>query len=171
MHPKKVALVRVIIGLPEPKPPKHTPVAHGGPVVSFQLRDNQQVQLSVEALDSEGNAADASASWSSSDEVVASVDSSGLVTASPGAAGLGATTITATVTDNSDGDTHEGTFEVEVVGSDAVTVNVTAGAPEDKPVAGNEPPVDTGAGVGADAGAVDTGAGEVAGEPGTEPIS
>lgn len=106
--------------------------------MAFQLRDNQQVGLSVEALDSEGNPADATSAWSSSDPSVADVDQSGLVTASPGAAGLGTATITATVTDNSDGDQHTGTFDVEVVGSDAVTVNITAGTPVDKPAA---PPV------------------------------
>ena len=107
--------------------------------MSFQLRDNQQVQLSVEALDSEGNPADVSIAWSSSDTTVASIDDDGLVTASPGAAGLGLTFITVTATDNSDGDTHTGEFEIEVVGSDAVIVNVLAGTPETKPVVEPEP--------------------------------
>lgn len=109
--------------------------------MAFQLRDSQQVQLSAEALDSEGNPAAASTTWASSDEAVASVDASGLVVASPGAAGLGTATITATVTDASDGDTHEGTFEVEVVAGDAVIVNITAGEPEEKETA-TEPPVE-----------------------------
>lgn len=102
--------------------------------MAFQLRDSQQVQLSVEALDSEGNPAAAMIEWSSSDEEVAAVDDSGLVIASPGAAGLGVATITVIVTDTSDGDIHEGTFEVEVVAGDAVTVNITAGTPEDKAI-------------------------------------
>lgn len=106
--------------------------------MAFQLRDNQQVPLAVEALDSEGNPAAATSAWSSSDPSVADVDQSGLVTASPGAAGLGTATITATVTDTSDGDQHTGSFDVEVVASDAVTVNITAGTPADKPAA---PPV------------------------------
>lgn len=106
--------------------------------MAFQLRDNEEVNLTVEALDSEGNLADATTAWSSSDDTVASVDANGLVTASPGAAGLGAATITATVTDNADGNTLTGTFDIEVVGSDAVTVNITPGAPTPKPVA---PPV------------------------------
>jgi hypothetical protein len=49
------------------------------------------------------------------------------VTASPGAGGLGTATIRAIVTDASDGDTHVGTFDVEVVAGDAVTVNIIPG--------------------------------------------
>lgn len=104
--------------------------------MAFQLRDSEQVTLTVEALDSEDNPAAASVAWSSSDESIVSVtdngDGSALVVASPGAGGLGAATVTADVTDNSDGDIHTGTFEVEVVAGDAVTVNITAGTPEPK---------------------------------------
>lgn len=106
--------------------------------MAFQLRDNEEVQLSAEALDSEGNPADVNTIWSTSDNSIAAVDANGLVTASPGAAGLGAATITASVTDNSDGDTLTGTFDIEVIGSDAVAVNITAGTPTPKAV---EPPL------------------------------
>jgi hypothetical protein len=43
--------------------------------------------------------------------------------------------VTATVTDTSDQDTHTGTWEVEVVAGDAVTVNITPGEvmPKDQP--------------------------------------
>lgn len=102
--------------------------------MAFQLRDSQQIQLSVEALDSEDNPAAVDIAWSSSDETIAAVDQTGLVVASPGAAGLGTATITASATDRSDGDIHTGTFDVEVVAGDAVIVNVTPGTPEDKPV-------------------------------------
>jgi hypothetical protein len=40
--------------------------------------------------------------------------------------------VTATVTQQSSGDTLEGTFDIEVVAGDAVTVNVVAGTPEPK---------------------------------------
>jgi hypothetical protein len=112
--------------------------------MAFQMHDFEQVTLSVEALDSEGNPADVTTAWASSDEVVASItdngDGTALVVASPGAGGLGTTTITASVTDNSDGDVHIGTFDIEVVAGDAVVVNIAAGTPEAKP-APVEPPV------------------------------
>lgn len=106
--------------------------------MSLQIRDSEQVALSVEALDSEGNEAAATVAWSSSDDSIVSITDLGLgrvlAVASPGSAGLGTATITATVTDTSDGDTHVGTLEIEVVAGDAVTVNVLAGDPEPKPV-------------------------------------
>ncbi len=105
--------------------------------MAFQLRDDQQVSLQVEALDSEGNAANVSMAWTSSDDSIVAIvdngDGSALAVASPGAAGLGTATITVDVTDRSDGDIHTGTFDIEVVAGDAVTVNVTAGTPEAKP--------------------------------------
>ena len=100
--------------------------------MAFQIRDDQQVQLSIEALDIEGNPAAVTTTWASSDEIVASVSADGLVVASPGAGGLGTATITADVTDNSDGDVHTATFEIEVVAGDAVTFNIVAAAPEPK---------------------------------------
>lgn len=111
--------------------------------MAFQMHDFEQVTLTVEALDAEGNPAAVTTAWASSDEVVASVkdngDGTALVVASPGAGGLGTTTITATVTDNSDGDQHIGTFDIEVVAGDAVVVNISAGTPEPKPAP--EPPI------------------------------
>lgn len=130
MRGRKVDEIRLVIGTPEPK---HIPQHFGGPAVAFQLRDSQQVQLSVEALDSEGNPAAATTTWRSDDDTIAAVDANGLVTASPGAAGLGTTSIHADVTDTSDGDVHTGDFEIEVVAGDAVTVNIVAGTPEPKP--------------------------------------
>jgi hypothetical protein len=104
--------------------------------VAFQLRDSEQVTLTVEALDSEGNTASASTTWTGSDDTIVAVtdngDGSALIVASPGAGGLGSATVTATVTDTSDGDQHTGTFDVEVVAGDAVTVNILAGTPEEK---------------------------------------
>lgn len=104
--------------------------------MTFQLRDSDQVTLSVEALDSEGNKADADIAWSSSDDTIVAIDDHGDGTAtaiaSPGDAGLGTATVTVDVTDKSDGDVHTGTFDIEVVAGDAVTVNVSAGAPEPK---------------------------------------
>lgn len=133
--------LRIGVGTPEPKT---VPVLHGGPTVAFQLHDFEQVTLSVEALDAEGNPADATIAWSSSDDTVASVadngDSTALVVASPGAGGLGTATIKATATDNGDGDVHEGTWDVEVVAGDVVTVNIVPGTPEAK-VAPVEPPI------------------------------
>jgi hypothetical protein len=130
-------ITHLIVGVGTPEP-KTVPVIHGGPTVAFQLRDSQQVTLSVEALDSEGNPAAVTTTWTTSDETIASVtdngDGTALVVASPGEGGLGTATIKASVTDNSDGDVHEGTFEVEVVAGDAVTVNIVPGTPEDKPV-------------------------------------
>ena len=105
--------------------------------MAFQLRDSEQVTLSAEALDSEGNPASASVAWTSSDDTVVAVtdngDGSALAVASPGAGGLGTATVTCDVTDTSDADVHTGTFDIEVVAGDAVTVNITAGTPEAKP--------------------------------------
>jgi two-component sensor histidine kinase len=104
--------------------------------VAFQLRDSDQVALEVEALDSEGEPAAATTTFASSDEDIVTVrdngDGTALAIASPGAAGLGTATVTATVTQKSSGDTLEGTFDIEVVAGDAVTVNVVAGTPEPK---------------------------------------
>jgi hypothetical protein len=104
--------------------------------VAFQLRDDQQVELTVEALDAEDNPAAATTTFASSDESIVSLrdngDGTAVATASPGAAGLGTATVTATVTQTSSGDTLEGTFDIEVVAGDAVTVNVVAGTPEPK---------------------------------------
>lgn len=106
--------------------------------MAFQLRDSQQVALAVEALDSEGNPAAATTAFTSSDDTIVAVTDNGdgtcLAVASPGAAGLGTATITATVTNTADATTITGTFDIEVVAGDAVTVNVTAGTPEDKPI-------------------------------------
>jgi uncharacterized protein YjdB len=124
------------LGVGEPRP-KHIPQHFGGPTVAFQLRDSEQVTLTAEALDSEGNPANVTVAWSSSDESIVAVtdngDGSALAVASPGAGGLGSVTVTVDVTDVSDGDVHTGTFDIEVVAGDAVTVNVAAGAPEAKP--------------------------------------
>jgi hypothetical protein len=99
--------------------------------VALQLHDSEQVSVVVEALDAEGNEAAATTTWESSDDTVASVRDTGAgsatITASPGAGGLGNATIRAIVTDTSDGDTHVGTLEVEVVAGDAVTVNIIPG--------------------------------------------
>jgi hypothetical protein len=131
----KIASLIVGVGTPEPKT---VSVIHGGPTVAFQLRDSEQVTLEVEALDSEGNIAAATTTWATSDATIVDVvdngDGTALVVASPGAGGLGTAVVTASVTDNSDGDVHEGTFEVEVVAGDVVTVNISAGVPETKPV-------------------------------------
>ena len=136
MRPSKIAELRLGVGTPEPKT---VPVYHGGPNVAFQLRDSEQVSLSVEALDSEGNPAAVTTTWASSDDTIVAVtdngDGTAVAVASPGAGGLGTATITASVTDNSDGDVHVATLDVEVVAGDAVTFNVVAGAPEPKPVA------------------------------------
>jgi len=104
--------------------------------VAFQIRDDQQVTLTASALDDEGNPAAATIAFSSSDETVAAVtdngDGTALLVASPGEGGLGTATVTATVTDLSGDAVITGTFDVEVVAGDAVTVNITPGAPEPK---------------------------------------
>jgi hypothetical protein len=125
--------MRLSVGTAEPK---HQPTHTEGPRVAFQLRDDQQVELTVEALDAEDNPAAATTTFASSDESIVSLrdngDGTAIATASPGAAGLGTATVTATVTQTSSGDTLEGTFDIEVVAGDAVTVNVVAGTPEPK---------------------------------------
>jgi hypothetical protein len=125
--------MRLSVGTPEPK---HTPTHTEGPRVAFQLRDSEQVAIEVEALDSEQNPAAATTVLSSSDESIVQVNDNGdgtaLVIASPGAGGLGTATITALTTQKSTGDTLTGTFEVEVVAGDAVTVNIVPGTPEPK---------------------------------------
>ena len=113
--------------------------------MAFQLRDDQQVTLSVEALDAEGNSAGVTTRWTESgavddagNPVIALTDNgdgSALVVASPSSGGLGFAMVTASVTDISDGDVHAATFEIEVVAGDAVTFNVVAGAPEPKETA------------------------------------
>jgi hypothetical protein len=99
--------------------------------VSFQIHDFEQVALEAEALDAEGNEANVTFAWSSSDETVVAVqdngDGSALAIASPGEGGLGDAVITLTVTDVETGDTHTGTFDITVVAGGAVTVNVIAG--------------------------------------------
>jgi hypothetical protein len=129
----RITELRAVVGTPEPKT---ITTFHGGPRVAFQLRDDEQVPLSVEALDDEGNPAAATTTFASSDDTIVAItdngDGTALAVASPGAAGLGTATITASVTDNSDGDVHTGTFDIEVVAGDAATVNVTAGSPEPK---------------------------------------
>ena len=120
------------VGTPGPKGTRY-----GGPTVAFQLHDFEQVPLSVEALDSEGNPATATIAFSSSDETVVGIQDNGdgtaLAIASPGAGGLGTATVTATVTDTSDGNVITGTFDIEVVAGDATTVNFVPGTPEAKP--------------------------------------
>lgn len=112
--------------------------------MSLQIRDDQQVPLSASALDKEGNPANATIAWSSSDETIVGIidngDGTALAVASPGSAGLGVAVVTATATDASDGDEHTGDFEIEVVAGDVAIVNVVPGTPEDKP-AEEEPPV------------------------------
>jgi hypothetical protein len=121
------------IGTPEPKT---TPQHIGGPHVAFQLHDTEQVPVSVAATDAEGNPSGAAITFSSSDDTIAAVtdngDGTAVVVASPGAAGLGTASITATATD-ADGSTASGTFDVEVIPSDTVAVNITPGTPEPKP--------------------------------------
>ena len=127
------ALVALELGVGTPRP-KHARTTTKGPTVAFQLRDSQQVAITVEALDSEGNKAAATiAIGPSTDSDVATVtdngDGTALVVASPGAGGLGTATIPVTVTDTSDGDVIEGAFDVEVIAGDAVAVNVVPGTP------------------------------------------
>jgi hypothetical protein len=136
----KVANIQVSVGTPRAKP---DPLRYGGPIVAFQLRDTEQVPLSIEALTAEGNPAAITTSWTTSDDVLASVtptgDNEALVVASPtDAPGLGPVVITAESTDTSDGSIHSSTFEIDVVAGDAVVFNVVAGTPEEKPAA---PPV------------------------------
>ena len=98
--------------------------------MAFQIHDFEQVVISAQALDSEGNPADVAIAFKSSDETVIAVtdngDGTALLVASPGAGGLGTSVITATVT-NDDGTTLEGSLEVEVVAGDAVIVNIVPG--------------------------------------------
>ena len=86
--------------------PKHVHQDFGGPTVAFQLHDFEQVTLTVEALDAEGNPASVTTTFASSDETIVAItdngDGSALAVASPGEGGLGTATITATVTDTSD---------------------------------------------------------------------
>ena len=112
--------------------------------MAFQLHDNEQVDVSVEALTSEGNPANVTTTWASSDQTVVSVRDSGnnsaTITASPEATGgLGTATVTATVTDQSDGSTHESTLEVEVVAGDATVFNIIPGEISEKAEGGTEP--------------------------------
>ena len=107
--------------------------------MAFKLHDFEQVQITVEALDVEGNPADVDISFFSSDPSVVEVqdngDGSALLVASPGEGGLGTATITAVQT-NEDGSTLEGALEVEVVAGDAVTINIIPGNIEAKPPQG-----------------------------------
>lgn len=107
--------------------------------MAFQLRDSEQVKVEIEALDSEGNPANVTTAFASSDPSIVAAndngDGSALLVASPGEGGLGTATITATVTNTDDQSVLEGTFEVEVIAGDAVAVNFIPGTPEAKPVA------------------------------------
>lgn len=155
--------IRLGVGEPQDKP---TPILKKGPAVTFQLRDNKRVKLTVEAINSEGNPAGVDVAWSSDDPSIVEVQpdadgKSAWAVASPGAAGLGTTVVRVAVTDQDDAEIHEGTFDIEVVPSGAVTVNVTAGEPEDK--AAETPPGEGGGEVPGDGG--DTGGGEGGNEP------
>ena len=112
--------------------------------MAFQLHDFEQIPLSVEALDTEGNPAAVTIAWSSSDDTVVAVtdngDGTALAVASPGEGGLGFASVMASVTNNDDGTVLEGTFDIEVIAGDAVAVNIIAGAAVPKPSTEPLPP-------------------------------
>lgn len=118
--------------------------------MSVQIRDNEAVQLSVSATDSEGNPAQPGGlTWSVSDGSLAALvaDSDGsshwLVTKG----GLG--TVTVTVSDDEDGDpsTAEflGSLAIDIVAGPVAQIEVNAGTPvgrDEAPSAPDAPPVD-----------------------------
>jgi hypothetical protein len=128
----QLSQLRLVVGQAGPKGTRKD-----GPAVAFQLHDWEQVQLSAQALDAEGNPAAVNYTWASSDPTVVEVtdngDGTALAVASPAEGGLGEATISVDVTDQSDGDVISGTFDIEVIAGDAVAVNITAGTPEAKP--------------------------------------
>ena len=103
----------------------------------LQLTDSQQCTLSVEPVDKKGHKApvdEASVTWSSSDEGVATVSGSGL-SATVVAKDVGVCQINVSL----DADTGEGTrqvagsLDVTVVPGDAVSLNVKTETPTEQP--------------------------------------
>lgn len=104
----------------------------------LKLTDSQQCKLAIKPTDKAGNVApiDGAPDWRSSNSEV--------VTVTPSADGLSADVVTtgalgtATVSVSADADLGEGTkqisgsIDIEVGAGEAVTVEVTAGTPEEK---------------------------------------
>lgn len=102
--------------------------------MALTLGDNQKVALSVTAIDEAGNVASipTSLDFVSSDETVVTVVNNGDGTATATAEGpLGQSEITV---DDTDPDTPftPGSLLIDVVATDAVGLNISAGTPEHK---------------------------------------
>ena len=100
--------------------------------MALTLGDNQKVLLSVTAIDEEGNVASNPTNlvFSSSDESVVTVADNGDGSAVANAEGpLGTVTITV---DDTDPETPftPGSLDIEVVATEAVGLNISAGTPE-----------------------------------------
>jgi hypothetical protein len=107
------------------------------PDVSFTLKDNQQVDLSLTFQDAAGNATvDTGAlAWASSDDSVLVVVDNGNGSATAVAQGpVGSATVTVTDTETN-GQQFIGSLAIDVVGGDTAAITVVAGTPVDKPVA------------------------------------
>jgi hypothetical protein len=102
-------------------------------VTSMQMTDLEQTVAHVQAVDADGNAAtlDSAPTWSSSDPTIVTVTPSpdGLTcvigSPTPGPLGSAVVTVTAAVGSN----TVSGTLAVDIIGSAAVSINVTTDTP------------------------------------------
>ena len=123
-----------------PRTPQHYQWPLLGEVLlSIQLTDSQQCELSIKPVDKKGNPAkvDGKPVWS--------VDNTELLSVTPSADGLSCTLAavgplgSGTVSVKADADLGEGVSEVvgvanvEVVAGQAVTVNIESGAPSEQP--------------------------------------
>lgn len=100
------------------------------------LTDVQQASLAVQFTDKAGNIAPVAGvpAWSVSDATVLAItpsaDGMSAEIIALGPLGAGQVNVSA---NNADGTTVAGTLDVQVAASDAVSANITAGAPEPKP--------------------------------------
>jgi hypothetical protein len=106
--------------------------------MSLILTDLQKVTLSIQPVDAVGNPArvDGVPAWSCSDETVVTIDVAGdglsCVATSVGPLGTAQVNVTADA-DLGDGvKSIAGTLDVEVMASEAVSLTIVAGTPEDK---------------------------------------
>jgi hypothetical protein len=124
-------LMVALVTYEQADPTKGTPTVRtpGGAV---QLHDTQQVSYTVQATDTKGQPVTESDSltWSSSDESVFTVNvDPGNMSATVVAGVVGSAVLTV-----SDG-TRQATDAIDVIPGDIAAINLTAGTPEDQPVA------------------------------------
>ncbi len=124
------------------EPPKFSEVKK----MAFILSDLQQVKLSFRAVDAIGNPAkvDGVPTWDSSDrtimDLLADEDGMGAVAFAVGNLGTAQVSVQADARMGPETKTIVGTLDFEVVASEAVSITLNPGEPEDKTVTPPPPP-------------------------------